>query len=425
MNLDDPVAVAHEEHNTSSQQPAEMAAEVVKLQDSPIGVDHVNWLLKACGISQERTIETLKQCSSSLFALLFQRIFNCTISDLELEPNTQEKRLWNIQRVLTELQLFVSTDLSYISAEHIVALDEEHISELIRVFFEIVIGFVMGSHNARSNGIGSSASLAADEEVSQADSAQKTHRLVSNWKREVVHPLRDVDTTGRGGNALVSKAKVAPLADSIAELHNRMHHLDRLLVTPRKDSGTGGKKKKRVRLLTPSQQELVLTHRSHPGSLFPPSTYSLAKTIDTEARDIKIQQLKTMRFLSNVQQAMRSDIIKSASIEQAEIARTIAPQQKKIRADTRDLLKYCRDENERYKAAYEVVLMSARNDVARFRDMIDPKTVQIYDRNAKATKTAKEGVKASIAQQKAKEDRKVGRYYDAVTAWRRGTVASV
>lgn len=586
--------------NAAAADLAGFSIDMLALPAGPIGVEHVNWLLSACGITQERAIDSLRQCSSSLFALLFQRIFNCTIRNLELEPNTQEKRLWNIERVLDELQTFVNTDLSHISAERIVALDENHISELIRVFFEIVVGFVAAStqqqqrerESARRNsgphrpegaevedaGYGPTLSghLLPDDDASQADSAHKTQRLVSNWKREVVHPLRDLEgglglggsaysastgtnqadvggfggtvTTpvkghrhlragslglpprGRSAGSIGAEGKAKGKGDAhhgsrdgmseLGDLRGRLHTLDQMLMPSATRKGTASNSQVKTILKKPTATHIVPTiedadsemirgegavmrkktkkaaarsssspatpaspsndaavshgfltsravmqqrtkkaspavqaggdvsHRSRGTSsstkgvltttllhrdpyvladsaTFPPSTYSLAKTIDTEARDIKIQQLKTMRFMGDVQQRMRATIVNKASEEQNEIASTVKAQQARVRADTRDMVKYARDENEKYKKAYEAILMSARNDVARCRDLIDPRTVQIYNRNAKATRAASVGVKAAIKLQREVEDRRVERYYTAVTSWRRGTVACV
>ena len=573
---------------------AALSSDMLRVPEGPIGVGHVNWLLSACGITQERSIDSLRQCSSSLFALLFQRIFNCTIQSLELEPNTREKRLWNIERVMDELQLFVSTDLSYISADRIVALDEHHISELIRVFFEIVIGFVAasaqqqqqlasggggaGQHQQGVSGGGGPIALGAhssalregallqDDDQSQADSAHKTQRLVSNWKRGVVHPLRDVGARDgassalsgstaarRGANRRAASASAASgspnengggkvgsgLPSDSMDLRSRINRLDHLLVTPERRhlmrggprGGQGGyagptartanaggagvafggagpavavggevgvaamalKKRRGASASTPSptgavtsrsvmaaggkrrgnsaaKDSLTATKRGGApqhhdplapaglagasartarsrsaaaplitattdyadksdaaltSALFPPSTYGLVRTINTEARDIKIEQLKTLRLISGVQQQMRASIVNSASEAQRAIAGSVRAQQARVRADTRDMMRYARDENERYKKAYEAILMSARNDVAAFRDIVDPKTVQIYDRNQRATRAAAAGVEAAIRLQREVEDRRAERYYDAITLWRRGTVACV
>lgn len=119
--------------------------------DGPIGVEHVNWLIRVCDIVQEKPIYSLKQCSSSLFVLLFQRLLQSSIPDLEFEPNTQEKKLWNMKRVLDELSLVFQTDLSYISASEIVNCSEEHVARLIRVFLSVAIHLMQRHQQMQSS----------------------------------------------------------------------------------------------------------------------------------------------------------------------------------------------------------------------------------------------------------------------------------
>ncbi|KAH9597718.1 hypothetical protein LSM04_008655 [Trypanosoma melophagium] len=99
--------------------------------------EDVNALAKMCSISREKDITTLKECSSSLFVLLYQRLFNCNISGIETSPYTVEQKRWNVSRVLNELQDKRGINVAGIDAEEVVHLNEEHISRLIRLFMDI------------------------------------------------------------------------------------------------------------------------------------------------------------------------------------------------------------------------------------------------------------------------------------------------
>jgi len=170
----------------------------------PIGVEHVNWLIKVCGIVQENPIYSLRQCSSSLFVLLFQRLLNYPIPDLELEPNNHEKKLWNTRRVLEELSAVGETDLSYISATDIVNCNEDHISLLVRVFLHLALhliqaqrgegaqlGGVSASHHSdpipsSSGGVaGGGASASPHIPPNVGDAALESHQGVAHMMRSV------------------------------------------------------------------------------------------------------------------------------------------------------------------------------------------------------------------------------------------------
>ncbi|ORC84187.1 uncharacterized protein TM35_000481480 [Trypanosoma theileri] len=109
-----------------------MSTEVPK-----VTCDDVNALAKMCSISREKDITTLKECSSSLFVLLYQRLFNCSISGIETSPYTVDQKRWNVTRVLNELKDTRGIDVTGIDAEEVVHLNEEHISRLIRLFMDI------------------------------------------------------------------------------------------------------------------------------------------------------------------------------------------------------------------------------------------------------------------------------------------------
>lgn len=106
----------------------------------------VNQLVAMCSISQEKAITSLKQCSSSLFVLLYQRLFNCTIKDIESSPYTLKQKKWNVTCVLNELRDKCGIDVSNIDADEIVQLNEEHISRLIMLFLNIA--YWMKLHSA-------------------------------------------------------------------------------------------------------------------------------------------------------------------------------------------------------------------------------------------------------------------------------------
>ncbi|KAH8616595.1 hypothetical protein ERJ75_000461700 [Trypanosoma vivax] len=99
--------------------------------------EDVNKLVRMCSISHEKAITSLKQCSSSLFVLLYQRLFNCAIKGIESSPYTLEQKKWNVRCVLNELRDMRRIDVDGIDEEQIVQLNEEHISRLIALFLDI------------------------------------------------------------------------------------------------------------------------------------------------------------------------------------------------------------------------------------------------------------------------------------------------
>lgn len=113
---------------------------------SKVTCNDVNQLVAMCSISQEKAITSLKQCSSSLFVLLYQRLFNCTIKNIESSPYTLKQKKWNVTCVLNELRDKRGIDVSNIDAEEIVQLNEEHISRLIMLFLNIA--YWMKLHSA-------------------------------------------------------------------------------------------------------------------------------------------------------------------------------------------------------------------------------------------------------------------------------------
>jgi hypothetical protein len=95
---------------------------------------HANDLLTFCAISNKVT--SIRQCTSSFFVLLYQRLFDCTIPGIDRSPNTAEKRRHNVMLVLEQLRQHPYS-LADIAAEEVVRLNEDHISRLIMVFVRI------------------------------------------------------------------------------------------------------------------------------------------------------------------------------------------------------------------------------------------------------------------------------------------------
>ncbi|CCW62935.1 unnamed protein product [Phytomonas sp. EM1] len=99
-------------------------------------LNHVNELLRFCQLQQSKHVTSIRQCTSSLFVLLYQRLFGCAIANIESFPNTPEKKRRNVTLVLEELRKR-SYALADISVEQVVKLNEDHVSRLIMVFVSI------------------------------------------------------------------------------------------------------------------------------------------------------------------------------------------------------------------------------------------------------------------------------------------------
>ncbi|CAJ1988643.1 hypothetical protein conserved [Leishmania donovani] len=94
-----------------------------------------NALLTFCCIGNTR-VTSIRQCTSSFFVLLYQRLFDCTIAGIDRSPNTAEKRRHNVMLVLEQLRQHPYS-LEDIEAEEVVKLNEDHISRLIMVFVQV------------------------------------------------------------------------------------------------------------------------------------------------------------------------------------------------------------------------------------------------------------------------------------------------
>lgn len=109
-----------------------MAARELQRQQT---LHHANDLLTFCCIRNTH-VTSIRQCTSSFFVLLYQRLFDCSIDGIDRSPNTAEKKRRNVALVLEELRRH-RYSLDNIAAEEVVKLNEAHISRLIMVFVQI------------------------------------------------------------------------------------------------------------------------------------------------------------------------------------------------------------------------------------------------------------------------------------------------
>ncbi|RNF08482.1 hypothetical protein TraAM80_02707 [Trypanosoma rangeli] len=107
------------------------------MESQKVTCDDVNKLVAMCSIKQDRAITSFQQCSSSLFVLLYQRLYSCTIEGIESSPYTLQQKQGNVTLVLNELREKRGMDVTGIDAEQIIQFNEEHISRLIRLFLGI------------------------------------------------------------------------------------------------------------------------------------------------------------------------------------------------------------------------------------------------------------------------------------------------
>ena len=128
--LSRPLTTDQEEEEKAAATAAANAKEVQRQQI----LAHANDLLTFCAISNKVT--SIRQCTSSFFVLLYQRLFDCTIAGIDRSPNTAEKRRHNVTLVLEQLRQHPYS-LAGIEAEEVVKLNEDHISRLIMVFVQI------------------------------------------------------------------------------------------------------------------------------------------------------------------------------------------------------------------------------------------------------------------------------------------------
>ena len=111
--LSRPLTTEQEEEEKAAATAAANAKEVQRQQI----LAHANDLLTFCAISNKVT--SIRQCTSSFFVLLYQRLFDCTIAGIDRSPNTAEKRRHNVTLVLEQLRQHPYS-LAGIEAEEVV-----------------------------------------------------------------------------------------------------------------------------------------------------------------------------------------------------------------------------------------------------------------------------------------------------------------
>ncbi|KAK7194935.1 hypothetical protein NESM_000416000 [Novymonas esmeraldas] len=114
---------------------AEEAAAAAREAQRQQILDLANALLTFCSLSHI-PVTSIRQCTSSFFVLLYQRLFDCTIAGIDRSPNTAEKRRHNVTLVLEQLRRHPYA-LTGIEAEEVVKLNEDHISRLVMVFVQV------------------------------------------------------------------------------------------------------------------------------------------------------------------------------------------------------------------------------------------------------------------------------------------------
>lgn len=448
-------------------------------------LDHVNELLKFCNIPQSKGVTDIRQCSSSFFVLLYQRLFDCTIESIDSSPNTLEKKRRNVSLVLDELRRR-RYDLHDISAEEVVRLNEEHISRLILVFASIagemsyeqewaaaatssggaVIGgsaeemLLLGTGVTGPPPLGYTvAEVAANTPSSQGyvpyggdefryevtrdgetledpsssgyekkseedpyymdDSAIPTEELVKNWYREIVSPDGSAASTNPHGRF------TTPLAAATDGTARRVRHYDiSAVIQPRpagaeedpavltaasqttsktRDSPRSSQPhpeaatlslpkktqraaaaavsahrrpaQKKPRLFIPRPFSSRLGHSVSSSVGSPPSlsleepaftqlerrllTGTPYRLVDREARDRKIERLRTARFLSDVQDSIRQRIRHEYDERMSEMRVSLHQHMHRAERELIERRRCLRDEDKRYRDAFTVLMESA------------------------------------------------------------------
>eukprot|EP00656_Telonema_subtile_P055936 TRINITY_DN8824_c0_g1_i2.p1 TRINITY_DN8824_c0_g1~~TRINITY_DN8824_c0_g1_i2.p1 ORF type:complete len:231 (-),score=11.09 TRINITY_DN8824_c0_g1_i2:183-875(-) len=177
----------------------------------------------------------------------------------------------------------------------------------------------------------------------------------------------------------------------------------------------------------PSRQLVASSGPYVPASTyatFPPDTYHMARTLDTEARDHKIEQLRSLKFIQETCATVRADIVTKASEKQAAIAASNKEYAKRKARDLRDIKSLIRDEDDRYKQAYKCIMTSARNDLERYGDVVDRHSRHVFSRNQAAIAEAEKCAVDAKEQQEDFINNRTRKYSRAVSGWRTGTIAA-
>ncbi|CAJ1025235.1 hypothetical protein Q4I30_003804 [Leishmania utingensis] len=172
-----------------------------------------NALLTFCSIGNTR-VTSIRQCTSSFFVLLYQRLFDCTIAGIDRSPNTAEKRRHNVMLVLEQLRQHPYS-LEDIEAEEVVKLNEDHISRLIMVFVQVAEDMrqqqefqqqqkQQAALLARQDAVGGKQPLAHSDHAEDFGAAKTTsgaYAPVGYTVAEVIRPPapQQEDSAGTGG----------------------------------------------------------------------------------------------------------------------------------------------------------------------------------------------------------------------------------
>eukprot|EP01028_Stygiella_incarcerata_P001640 TRINITY_DN12932_c0_g1_i1.p1 TRINITY_DN12932_c0_g1~~TRINITY_DN12932_c0_g1_i1.p1 ORF type:complete len:448 (+),score=161.32 TRINITY_DN12932_c0_g1_i1:98-1441(+) len=98
-------------------------------------IERVNELLRV--ISVPKQIESLKDCSASMFILLLERLLDTRIKSVIRTPRVKDDHMWNAQRVIDALEDVLELELSHIQAENLYRRETGAIVDLIDIFSEL------------------------------------------------------------------------------------------------------------------------------------------------------------------------------------------------------------------------------------------------------------------------------------------------
>jgi hypothetical protein len=419
-----------------------------------ITVDHVNWLFKVCNIVQENPLVHLRQCSSSLFVLMVQRLLGFRIPDLHLEPNTMEKKIWNTKRVLEELSIVCGENLheSYISPEAVVEGDERHIALLVRVMYHIALHMIRDRQHEESGDSYRHEQLEPPpghgtlpqheghpmhhEDPSSATNTSEsyTKRLPNKKQRSKRRPERGAPLTPR--EEFVSEP---PSNESLTFTKELVKGWDRSVVPPPKrsrgslvDPLSVIELQHRIQGLEQSMNRSSGTARqsnrpcSHDSRAHEALTFSANRELDrqysvqlqNEIRDANIERIRNARFVETIQRTLQKEVINQRSRAEQEALSRFRSAIKIQRRNYIDEVRCVRDEDSALRKATEALAESEKNRLRLQSQLMSEETVRLAAKHFAAVREARKVLNDKQSKHSAKFGEDILHLCDTVGSWR-------
>lgn len=392
--------------------PRQHAAEapIYAFTDDVVSLEEVNELIRNAKMRRERDVTDLSQCTSSFFVLLFQAVFYKELQGLELEVNTQEKKLHNVRIVIDNVEQLCGTPLRGISPEAIIAHDEVHISRLIRVFIDIVNGVLFPEETSENM---------EEFEGQQEENLPAPPPRFEQWLQGIVQPDPDsrqrtpriYNNTLDGSQQHIAAGKPQPQPQQ--QQPTTARHKDVRNRVRRIIRGGG------IQMPGVHQHFQDPTQPSHiPSNFYAPANLH---RLDSVARDTKIERLKAKRFTDTIHDRVVSAMVREYSSKERDIREQVKRKIIQQRRDHTEIIRFAKEEEKRYRDIYRDAVDTAANcSLSKF---IVTEDERLTKERARLRLTKQAAARIEQQQQRAL-DRKYDQFISAICSWRSRNTSS-